>query len=77
MTEFVGAVINEIAFLRSLGNNQVFFTVEVHVTKSKFDELCENYGCVTTADVKYFMGCPIVIDESNFVCTVHKKEIIL
>ena len=75
MNELAEMVAKEKYFLRCLGNNQVYFHIEVHVTKSKFKELCEDYACVTKPDFKYFMGCPIVIDNENFVCTVHKKEV--
>jgi len=74
----VNAVASEHSLLRSLGVSGIHFTVEVHLTKPNLEYLR------TTAYINIpsnecditFMNCPVIEDTTDFVCTVHRTNLV-
>lgn len=75
--DLVNAVASEHSLSRSLGISGIYFTVEVHLTKSTLEYLRTTayVNILPDKDNITFMNCPVVEDTTDFVCTVHKTKI--
>ena len=73
--DLVNAVASEKSLIRSIGVSGIHFTVEVHLTRSVIEEMkCTAY--LNIEEPLTFMGCPLIEDSTNFVCTVHKTNLV-
>lgn len=74
----VNAVASEHSLLRSIGVSGIYFTVEVHLTKSTLEYLkaTEYINIFPNEDNITFMNCPVIEDTTNFVCTVHRTNLV-
>ena len=78
MKELINAVASEKSLIRSLGISGIHFVVEVHLSKPSLAYLrtrTENINILPNNDAITFMGCPVVIDTADFVCTIHRTNI--
>ena len=59
------------------GISGIYFTIEVHLTKSTLAYLRTTtyINILPDEDNITFMNCPVVEDVADFVCTVHKTKI--
>ena len=75
--DLINAVISEKSLIRSLGSLGIHFTVEVHLTKSTLEYLRTTayINILPDKDVT-FMNCHVVEDTTDFVCTVHRTNLI-
>ena len=74
----VDAVASEYSLLRSLGVSGIHFTVEVHLTKSTLEYLkaTEYINIFPNEDNITFMNCPVIEDTTDFVCTIHRINLV-
>ena len=77
--DLVNAVASERSLLRSLGISGIYFTVEVHLTKSTLEYLRTTayINILPDKDNITFMNCPVVEDTTDFVCTVHRTNLVI
>ena len=76
--DLVNAVASERSLSRSLGISGIYFTVEVHLTKSTLEYLRTTayVNILPDKDNITFMNCPVVEDTTDFVCTVHRTNLV-
>jgi hypothetical protein len=75
--EIVSAIQSEELFHRALKGDAYFFEVEVHLTKETLEELEKEVVVCSEGKKDKFMGYKLIEDTSNYICTVHKTELIL
>ena len=79
MKDLVNAVASEKSLIRSLGISGIHFVVEVHLTEQSIAYLKANKSYfdipVHDEDDITFMGCPVIKDTRDFVCTIHKTNL--
>ena len=78
--DLVYAVTSEYSLLRSLGVSGIHFTVEVHLREQSIAYLEANTAYIDIPihdgnDIT-FMGCPVIKDTKDFVCTIHKTNLV-
>lgn len=78
--DLVNAVASEKSLIRSIGVSGIYFTVEVHLTEDNIAYLRANTAYldipIHDEDDITFMGCPIIKDTKDFVCTIHKTNLV-
>jgi len=74
----VNAVASEKSLIRSIGVSSIYFTVEVHLTKSTLEYLRTTayVNILPDNDNITFMNCPVIEDTTDFVCTVHRTNLV-
>lgn len=79
--DLMNAVISEKSFVRSLGVvSSIHFVVEVHLREQSIAYLKANTAYIDIPihdgnDIT-FMGCPVIKDTKDFVCTIHKTNLV-
>lgn len=80
MNDLINAVVSEKSLIRSLGVSGIHFVVEVHLTEHNIEHLKNNtaYLDISRHDKNdiTFMGCPVIKDTRDFVCTIHKINLV-
>lgn len=74
----MNAVISEKSLIRSMGSTAYFFTIEVHLSRSSIEYLRSTAYVnlpMNKDEFLTFMGCPVIEDSTDFVCTIHKVDI--
>ena len=78
--DLINAVASERSLSRSLGISGIHFTTEVHLTKHNIEYLRAN---TTYLDIPIhdkdnitFMNRPVIEDTTDFVCTIHKINLV-
>ena len=75
--DLVNAVASEKSLIRSIGMSGIYFVVEVHLTKSTLECLRTTaYINILPDKNTTFMNCPVVEDTTDFVCTVHRTNLV-
>ena len=79
--DLMNAVISEKSFVRSLGVvSSIHFVVEVHLTEQSIAYLRANTAYLDfprdDGDNITFMACPVIKDTKDFVCTIHKTNLV-
>lgn len=76
--DIANAVASEKSLIRSLGVSSIYFVVEVHLTKSTLEYLKTTayVNILPYKDNITFMACPIIEDTRDFVCTIHKTNLV-
>lgn len=78
--DLVNAVASEKSLIRSIGVSGIYFTVEVHLTEHNIEYLKANtaYLDIPRHDENNvtFMDCPVIKDTKDFVCTIHKTNLV-
>lgn len=78
--DLINAVASERSLSRSLGISGIHFTTEIHLTKHNIEYLKANTTYLNIPrhdeDNITFMNCPVIEDTTNFVCTVHKINLV-
>ena len=75
MEELVNAVASEKSLLRAMGSSAYFFSVEVHLSEALIAYLRSTaYVNIFEDKPLTFMGCPVIKDKKNFVCTIHRID---
>lgn len=78
--DLMNAVILEKSTARSIGESGIYFTIEVHLTEHNIEYLKANTAYldipIHDGDDITFMGCPVIKDTKDFVCTIHKTNLV-
>ena len=78
--DLANAVASEKSLIRSIGVSGIYFTVEVHLTEHNIEYLKANTAYLDipmyNEDNITFMGCPIIKDTTDFVCIIHKINLV-
>ena len=79
MKDLVNAFASEKSLIRSLGVSGIHFVVEVHLTGQSIAYL-RNTAYINVPihneDDITFMGCPVIKDTRDFVCTIHRTNLV-
>lgn len=78
--DLMNAVISEKSLIHSLGASGIHFAVEIHLTEHNIEYLADNTGYLDISrhdeDDITFMDCPVIKDTRNFVCTIHRINLV-
>lgn len=73
--DIVNAVASEKSLLRAMGSSAHFFSIEVHLSEALIAYLKSTaYVNISEDKPLTFMGCPVIKDKENFVCTIHRTD---
>ena len=78
--DLMNAVLSEKSLIRSIDVSGIYFAVEVHLTEHNISYLRSNTAYLDISrhdeDDITFMGCPVIKDTKDFVCTIHKINLV-
>lgn len=74
--DLVIAICRETDLLRHLGEMSIHFTIEVHLSQITMDRLYLTDRYKYDIENMQFMGHPIIKDSTDYVCIVHKINLV-